>query len=244
MITESLLIIIPARYASTRFPGKPLADIHGKPMIQHVYERCMLARPSARILVATDDERIEQAVLGFGGEVMMTPAALASGSERAAWAARSIDADIVVNVQGDEPLLPADTISAALEPLHRDPAVQIGTAACPLHSFEEAKDPNTVKVVVDLRGRALYFSRSVVPHVRDSADSDIPWLRHIGIYAFRRDALLSFAALPPSRLEDLEKLEQLRALENGMIIGVGIAAEASQAVDTPEDIERVRAMLE
>ena len=241
MSAIDLLIVIPARYASTRFPGKPLADIHGKPMIQHVYERCVRSQQSARVLVATDDERIMQAVKDFGGEAMMTPNNLASGSERVAWVAKQIDAAIV----GDEPLLPDETINAALRPLLDDPAVDIGTVACPLTSLIEAANPNIVKVVTDPLGRALYFSRAPIPYIRDGIGAEEgPWLRHIGIYAFRREALLRFAALPVSRLEELEKLEQLRALEHGMRIGVGLVREGSLSVDTQEDLERVRAIME
>jgi 3-deoxy-manno-octulosonate cytidylyltransferase (CMP-KDO synthetase) len=238
-----LLIIIPARYASTRFPGKPLADINGKPMVQHVYERCVAARPDAQVLVATDDVRIEHAVREFGGEAFMTPASLQSGSERAAWVARELGHGIVVNVQGDEPLLPAETLDAAIAPLLTDDEVDIGTAACVLDSPIELADPNIVKVVLDYRRRALYFSRAPIPHVRDGKSTASPYLRHVGIYAFRREALLRFADLPQGQLEVLEKLEQLRALEHGMRIGVGITSRVSQAVDTPADLERVKAML-
>jgi 3-deoxy-manno-octulosonate cytidylyltransferase (CMP-KDO synthetase) len=243
MTPTPLLIIIPARYASTRFPGKPLADIHGKPMVRHVYERCAQSRPDARVLVATDDERIERVVRDFGAEVVMTPASLQSGSERAAWVAREIACDIVVNVQGDEPLLPGETLDAAIAPLLNDADLDIGTAACALDSLPELVDPNIVKVVLDTRGRALYFSRAPIPHIRDAESAASPYLKHIGIYAFRRKALLRFAALPQSPLELLEKLEQLRALEHGMSIGVGITTQVSQAVDTPADLERVKAML-
>lgn len=242
MSTHALLIVIPARYASSRFPGKPLADIHGKPMIQHVYERCVAAQPHARVLVATDDVRIESAVRLFGGDVVMTPASLQSGSERAAWVARDLPHTIVVNVQGDEPLLPAETLDAAIAPLLADPGVDIGTAACVLDTPADVADPNVVKVVMDGRGRALYFSRAPIPHIRDADSAEAPWFRHVGIYAFRREALLRFASLPQGRLELLEKLEQLRALEHGMSIGVGITTQLSQAVDTPTDLERVRAM--
>jgi 3-deoxy-manno-octulosonate cytidylyltransferase (CMP-KDO synthetase) len=244
MTAPSLLIVIPARYASTRFPGKPLADICGKPMIQHVYERCLLTRPDARTLVATDDARIELAVREFGGEVMMTPVELASGSERAAWIARDIKTDIIVNVQGDEPLLPAETLEAAITALTRTPAIDIGTAACLMTDEAAAHDANVVKVVTDSQGNALYFSRSAIPRYRAGMVNKPSWLRHVGVYAFRRHALLHFASLPTGALEIAESLEQLRALEYGMHIGVGLTSAISLSVDTPEDLARIVAMMD
>lgn len=244
MSTPSVLVVIPARYASTRFPGKPLADLHGKPMIQHVWERCVASPLVGRVLVATDDERIADAVRAFGGACVMTPEDLASGSERVAWVAARETADIVVNVQGDEPLLPPATIAAVIEPLLRDAGIDIGTAACPLPEAEAAGNPNVVKVVLMANGRALYFSRARVPHVRDGEPWSGPWLKHIGIYAFRSAALARFAALPAGVLEQYEKLEQLRALEHGMSIHVALVAHDSQAVDTPSDLDVVRALME
>jgi len=213
-------------------------------MIQHVHERCTRAAPETRVIVATDDERIEAAVRAFGGEVMMTPTDLRSGSERVAWVASSVQADLIVNVQGDEPLLPGETLHAALRPLHDDASVDIGTAACALNSMDEARNPDIVKVVTDQRGRALYFSRAPIPYYRATAEEPPRMLRHIGLYAFRREALLRFASLPEGRLEGIEMLEQLRALEYGMCIGVTIVSTHSQAVDTPEDLETVRAMTD
>ncbi len=244
MSEPSVLVVIPARYASTRFPGKPLADLHGKPMIQHVWERCVASPGVERVLVATDDERIADAVRAFGGTCVMTPADLASGSERVAWVAAREQADIVVNVQGDEPLLPLDTIGAVIAPMLKNAGIDIGTAACPLPDAEAAMNPNVVKAVVAANGRALYFSRACVPHVRDGADATGPWLKHIGIYAFRAAALARFAALPAGVLEQQEKLEQLRALEHGMSIHVALVAHDSQAVDTPSDLDVVRALME
>jgi 3-deoxy-manno-octulosonate cytidylyltransferase (CMP-KDO synthetase) len=249
----AIVAIIPARFASTRFPGKPLSDIHGKPMVRHVYERVKAARRIERVLVATDDDRIASAVAAFGGEVVMTSPDHVSGTDRIAEAARGLDAEIVVNVQGDEPMLEPSAIDAAVEPLLADKTVDIATLSLPMGGVDEMLEPSVVKVVADQRGRALYFSRSPVPFVRkgdslrDSAAAAVAEglaRKHVGVYAFRRAALERFVSLPPSPLERAESLEQLRALENGMTIAVvALAGTAGVAVDTPEDLERVRALL-
>lgn len=249
---SNTIIVIPARYASTRFPGKPLALIAGKSMIRRVWERCAAARLDARIIVATDDERIASEVASFGGEAMMTPSELASGSERMAWVAERMEGEVFINVQGDEPLLPPSTIDATAEALTRSDA-DIATAATPLRDPAAFFNPNVVKLVTDAAGNALYFSRAAIPHDRDGAaagthagngfSDDGVYLKHIGIYAFRREALRRFAALPPGRLEQLEKLEQLRALEHGMRIRVALVPADSQAVDTPEDLRTVEDLL-
>ncbi|MDX9759804.1 MAG: 3-deoxy-manno-octulosonate cytidylyltransferase [Bacteroidota bacterium] len=243
------VIVIPARYASTRFPGKPLASIAGMPMIQHVWERCGRVRTPARLLVATDDARIARVVTDFGGEAMMTPPELASGSERVAWIAERIPGEMFVNVQGDEPLLPPDTVDAVVRAL-RESGADITTAACPLHDSDHIANPNVVKLVTDAAGNALYFSRAGIPFDRDGTDANgnhaLPsgvYRKHIGIYAFRRAALLRFAALPAGRLEQHEKLEQLRALEHGMRIHVVDVPTDSQAVDTPADVALVEALM-
>ncbi len=251
----AIVAIIPARFGSTRLPGKPLSDINGKPMIQHVYERVRHARGLERVLVATDDERIATAVRGFGGEAVMTSPHHQTGSDRLAEAVRATDAEIVVNVQGDEPMLDPRAIEAALLPLLRDPQLQMSTLSLPLTSAEEMLSPSVVKVVADARGDALYFSRSPIPFVRLSGSTDPRAAaeqavarglcrKHVGLYVYRREALLRFAALPPSPLEQAEGLEQLRALGHGIRIRVVAAeGEAGVAVDTQEDLERVRALM-
>ncbi len=251
----AIVAIIPARYASTRLPGKPLSDIHGRTMVERVYERARAARSVDRVLVATDDERIAAAVRGFGGEAVMTSPAHATGTDRLAEAARGTDAEIVVNVQGDEPMLDPAWADAAAGALLADPGLPMATLSLPLRSVDEMMAPSVVKVVTDARGDALYFSRSPVPHVRLGAGTDLRAAalaavarglarKHVGLYAYRREALLRFASLPPSALEEAEGLEQLRALAHGMRIRVvSVEGEGGVAVDTPEDLERVRALL-
>jgi 3-deoxy-manno-octulosonate cytidylyltransferase (CMP-KDO synthetase) len=250
-----VVAIIPARFGATRLPGKPLADIHGRPLIQHVYERARRARGVLRVLVATDDTRIEEAVRRFGGEAVMTSPRHASGTDRIAEAVAATDAGVVVNVQGDEPLLDPAAIEAAVEPLLRDPELPIATLSVPIRDVEEMLEPSVVKVVCDDHGDALYFSRSPIPFVRQGAELDLRGAaaeavarglarRHLGLYAYRREALRRFAALPPSPLELAEGLEQLRALQHGLRIRVvAFEGEAGVAVDTPQDLERVRALL-
>jgi 3-deoxy-manno-octulosonate cytidylyltransferase (CMP-KDO synthetase) len=250
----AIVAIIPARFGSTRLPGKPLSDIHGKPMIQHVHERVLRARGLDRVLVATDDERIAAAVRGFGGEAVMTSTAHATGTDRLAEAVVRTEATIVVNVQGDEPLVDPTGIEAALRPLREDPALPMSTLSLPLTDVEEMLSPAVVKVVANANGDALYFSRSPIPHVRQrgtdprgaAADAVRRSLarKHVGLYVYRREALLRLASLPPSLLEEAEGLEQLRALHDGMTIRVvPVEGESGLAVDTPQDLERVRALL-
>jgi 3-deoxy-manno-octulosonate cytidylyltransferase (CMP-KDO synthetase) len=247
--------MIPARFGSTRLPGKPLSDILGKPMIQHVYERASQARSIDRLLVATDDERIAAAVSAFGGEVVMTSLAHVSGTDRLAEVVRTVDASIVVNVQGDEPLLDPEGIDTAVAAMTCDPAVAMATLSLPLTDPEEMMSPGVVKVVVDHAGDALYFSRSPIPFLRSAAGGLSEGARaavaqgiarkHVGLYVFRREALERFASLPPSPLEQAEGLEQLRALHHGIKIRVAPmrARREGVAVDTPEDLERVRALM-
>lgn len=247
--------IIPARYGSTRLPGKPLSDIHGKTLIERVYVRARAARSLDRLLVATDDERIATAVRGFGGEAVLTSPKHRTGTDRLAEAVGSTDAEIVVNVQGDEPLLDPAGIDAAVDALLSDPGLPISTVSVPIESEEEMLLPSVVKVVTDQRGDALYFSRALIPHTRlaDSAAARECAAatvarglarKHVGLYAYRREALLRFASLPPSPLEEAEGLEQLRALHHGMRIRVvAVDGESGLAVDTPEDLERVRELL-
>jgi 3-deoxy-manno-octulosonate cytidylyltransferase (CMP-KDO synthetase) len=237
---SQVVAIVPARYESTRLPGKPLALIDGKPMIQHVYERTRAVDLVERVLVATDDARIAAVVRDFGGHVVMTSAAHQSGTDRIAEVAATIDAEIVVNVQGDLPFLDADTLGAAIALMHEDTALPMATVKTPIADAVEMANPNVVKVVTDRDGYALYFSRSPLPHWRAPAAGVLAY-KHIGLYAYRRDFLLTFAHLAPTPLERAEMLEQLRALEWGFRIRVAETPTAGLEVDTPEDLERARA---
>jgi 3-deoxy-manno-octulosonate cytidylyltransferase (CMP-KDO synthetase) len=238
--------IIPARFASSRFPGKPLHPIAGKPLLQHVIERCQLAKSLSEVVVATDDERIFALAAKFC-RAEMTRSDHPSGSDRIAEVAARTDCEAVVNIQGDEPLMdPAviDQVAAALADS------EMSTAATPIHSVEEWESPNAVKVVTDLAGRALYFSRRPIPYLRDLADQPVaaqmaafPMLKHLGIYGYRRETLLRLVRCPPSPLEQAEKLEQLRALENGLAIAVVRVAYDSVGVDVPADVGRVERLL-
>jgi 3-deoxy-manno-octulosonate cytidylyltransferase (CMP-KDO synthetase) len=251
----AIVAIIPARFASTRLPGKPLSDIHGKTMIERVWERVRTAALVERVVVATDDERIAAVVRGFGGEAVLTSPEHTTGTDRLAEAARSIPADLIVNVQGDEPMLDPAGIDRAAGALLEDGSLPMATLSLPLRSIEEMLAPSVVKVVTDADGNALYFSRSPIPHVRIGASADLRAAaeaavarslarKHVGLYAYRREALLRFASLPPAPLEEAEGLEQLRALHHGMRIRVvPTDGEGGVAVDTPEDLERVRALL-
>jgi 3-deoxy-manno-octulosonate cytidylyltransferase (CMP-KDO synthetase) len=246
--------IIPARLASTRLPGKPLADIHGQPMIRRVYERVRLARRIPRVLVATDDESIAAVVRAAGGEAVMTSSAHRSGTDRLAEAARGLDADVVLNVQGDEPLVDPGQLDAMAAAMESDPSIALGTLAVPLRTIDDMLSPAVVKVTVDARGDALYFSRSPLPCVRvqpwDAHESARQAIerglarRHLGVYAYRRETLLAFAGWPEAPLEAAEGLEQLRALHHGVRIRVvDVEGDGGVAVDTPEDLERVRRLL-
>ena len=234
-------IIIPARLASTRLPRKLLLAETGKPLIQHTYESARRATRPAGVCVATDHQDIFDAVRAFGGQVEMTRPDAASGTDRVAEVARRlIDADIIVNVQGDEPDIAGRSIDLAVELRQRNPAAVMSTLATPIRSRRQLEDPACVKVVFDPNGRAMYFSRSVIPHPRDWDDSlltdDPPrFFQHVGLYAYRRDFLLKLAELPPSGLEKIEKLEQLRVLEAGYSILVGVVDEPTFGIDTPED---------
>jgi 3-deoxy-manno-octulosonate cytidylyltransferase (CMP-KDO synthetase) len=234
-------IIIPARFESSRLPGKPLLRQTGKYLIQHVYERACRAKCAERVLVATDDPRIVAAVMSFGGNAVMTRRDHASGTDRVAEAARHLQADIIVNLQGDEPGVEPDDIDLLAGLLARDADAEMATLAAPFNRLEDWRDPNRVKVVCDERGRALYFSRSPIPFVRDQqpdfAARPPCFLQHLGLYAFRRDFLFRLAAEPPSMLEKMEKLEQLRALAMGASIAVGNVEQASVGVDTLADYE-------
>jgi 3-deoxy-manno-octulosonate cytidylyltransferase (CMP-KDO synthetase) len=231
------LIVIPARYGSTRFPGKPLAMIQGMSMIQRVYHQCILSQAHA-VLVATDDERIFDHVRSFGGQVIMTSSAHSSGTDRCAEAARNCDIefDLVVNVQGDEPFIDPVQIDQVIDVLLSKNA-SIATLAVPIHAQDELHDANRVKVVMSRDLRCLYFSRSAIPHDRDK--TGVHAYRHLGIYGFRREVLQEITRLEPSSLEKAEALEQLRWLENGYEIYAGITDNAALSVDVPEDINRL-----
>jgi 3-deoxy-manno-octulosonate cytidylyltransferase (CMP-KDO synthetase) len=239
----SVVAIIPARYGSTRLPGKPLASIGGKPMIQRVYESVSKAPGLDRILVATDDRRIERVVKEFGGNVVMTSRRHASGTDRLAEVARRLKADLLVNVQGDLPFIGARTIVRAVRPMRTDPAIPMSTVCTPIYDEREWRNPNVVKVLTDCGGFALYFSRAPIPYARNGAG--IPraegnrrvWgYRHLGLYVYRREFLLKFARLRPTALERSERLEQLRALQHGYRIYVAQVDERSVEVDTPADL--------
>jgi 3-deoxy-manno-octulosonate cytidylyltransferase (CMP-KDO synthetase) len=231
---------IPARYGATRLPGKPLLPIHGRPMIEHVYTRVARARGLARVVVLTDDERIARAVEAFGGEWEMTPDDCASGTDRIAFAARNWNVAAVINIQGDEPLIDPEAVSRVAEHLAAHPDDPMVTLATPAQA-DELGNPNVVKVALAVDGAALYFSRSLIPYPRNE-DGAAP-LKHLGIYGYRKDALLRLAGLPPTPLERSESLEQLRALENGMRIRVLVVEKGSVGVDTAEDLERVERLL-
>jgi 3-deoxy-manno-octulosonate cytidylyltransferase (CMP-KDO synthetase) len=234
-------IVIPARYKSSRLPGKPLLKVTGKYLVQHVYERACRAKCASQVIVATDDPRIVAAVTSFGGNVVMTSRQHPSGTDRVAEVARGLDADVIVNVQGDEPLINPASIDLLPELLVADPEARLATLAVPLKSVESYQSPNVVKVVRDENGRALYFSRSPIPMVRDgqpdfSANPQL-FLQHLGLYAYRREALLELASLPPTDLEQTEKLEQLRVLAMGWRIQVGVISHAGRGVDTSDDYD-------
>ncbi|MBN1490568.1 MAG: 3-deoxy-manno-octulosonate cytidylyltransferase [Phycisphaerae bacterium] len=236
----SVVAIIPARYASTRFPGKPLARATGKTLIQHVYERVRQARLLDGVVVATDDERIAAAVREFGGEAVMTRPDHASGTDRIAEVAATLSAELVLNVQGDEPEIEPAYLDQLVELMRLRPDASMATLACPFPADADPTEPSAVKLVIDRHGYALYFSRSLIPYLRDPGKTGEPaggWLLHLGVYAYRRGFLLSYADLAPSRLEQAEKLEQLRALENGHRIVVGLVEHASLGIDTPEEYE-------
>ncbi len=236
-----VLGVIPARYRSTRFPGKPLALIAGKPMIQWVYERAKRARLLDEVFVATDDVRIEKAVRGFGGKVVMTSARHRSGTDRVAEVARKTQAALVVNIQGDEPLIQPQAIDDAVRALTKDEKCDISTLAAPAGP-EALLDPDVVKTVCDRSGLALYFSRGAIPYPREGAGRQV--LQHIGLYAYRREALQRLSRMAPSRLEKIEKLEQLRALENGLKIKVITISNGWPSVDRPEDVKKVKRLME
>lgn len=253
----SAIVVIPARYASTRFPGKPLALLKGMPLIQHVYQNSLNARLASEVIVATDSETIFETVMSFGGKAVITSPDHQSGTDRIAEVAAAMNCDIMVNVQGDEPLIRPEMIDAVISVLD-DNRASLGTLAIPIRDSREIFDPNVVKVVFDAEGFAWYFSRAPIPYHRDEwndplaqsremrAKSDLvvrDCFKHVGIYSYRRDVLLKLSSLPPARLELIEKLEQLRAIENGFRIKVRETSFETIGVDTPQDLERVEQCL-
>ena len=235
--------IIPARWASTRFPGKPLVKLRGQPLVQHVWERANRAKSVDRVIVATDDMRIAEAAFGFGAEVALTSPRHPTGTDRLAEVARKLkSSSIILNVQGDEPDIAPSTIDRLAKALQDDPSLGMVTAANPITAAADIRNPNVVKVVTDLAGRALYFSRSVIPHDRDGRGG-IKYFRHQGIYGYRRKVLLDFVKWKPTPLEQAEKLEQLRALEHGVSIGVIIVRRGSVGVDVPSDLAKAARAL-
>ena len=245
-MVSKVLAVIPARYGSTRLPGKVLADLAGKPLVWHVYNRASQAALVDETLVATDDRRVVDALEPLGVRVLLTRADHATGTDRLAEVARQCPADILVNVQGDEPLIDPGTIDAAIGPLLANPCVPMCTVRHRIHDPRRIADSNVVKVVCDAAGRALYFSRSPIPHVRDAAspfDGEGLYWQHVGLYAYRREFLLHFASLPQTLLEKAEKLEQLRALEHGFPIAVVDTEHESLGVDTLADLQWVRRQI-
>lgn len=238
----SCLIVIPARYASTRFPGKPLHLIAGKPLVRHVWERCRRAGLASGVVIATDDERIAEAARGFGAEVAMTRSDHPSGTDRLAEVAgQRPDATHFLNVQGDEPLVNPGLLDTMIAALRDTPGLPMITAASPLAEGPEIENPNIVKVVLTTTGDALYFSRSRIPYARNPPA--LPCHRHLGVYGYSRDFLLRFVTWQPSPLETTESLEQLRALENGARLRVVITTDESPGVDTPEQALEVERRL-
>jgi 3-deoxy-manno-octulosonate cytidylyltransferase (CMP-KDO synthetase) len=248
--------VIPARYGSTRFEGKPLADILGKPMIQRAYEGVLQSKLVEEVIVATDDQRIMDVVKSFGGKAVMTSLTHFTGTDRVAEVARKLKSDIIVNVQGDEPLIKGDIIDKAIRPLLTDDTLQLSTLMARIEEVRDWLNPHIVKVVADQQDFALYFSRSPIPFPRElqigrlesnpfGTNRPLPKrvFKHIGVYVFRRKFLLQFSKMKPTPLEKLEKLEQLRALENGHRIKVNVVEYEPICVDTPEDIQKIEALL-
>jgi 3-deoxy-manno-octulosonate cytidylyltransferase (CMP-KDO synthetase) len=245
MTAGKVVVVIPARYGSTRLPGKPLVLLAGKPMIQRVYERAKLAQRVDRVIVATDDERIVKAVEGFGGEARMTRSEHRTGTERVAEVAAREEGDVFVNVQGDEPLLDPQAIDVAVNSLLEEPQAGISTVATPIKTPGDIMDPNVVKTVLDFDGNAIYFSRAPIPWVRDRASKiQVRHLKHLGLYVFQREALLEYPTLPEGELERIEQLEQLRWMENGWKIRVAEVEHDAVSVDVQEDVARVEKLLQ
>ncbi len=245
MSDPKVIVVIPARYASTRLPGKPLVPLAGKPMVQHVYERAKRAQTVHRVMVATDDQRIMDAVTAFGGEARMTRSDHRTGTERIAEVAVHEAGDVFDNVQGEEPLIDPVAIDTAVGALLEEPPAQISTVATLIRHAGDIMDPNVVKTVLDFDGNALYFSRAPIPWIRDTQQKvHVNYWKHLGLYVFQREALMEFPTLPQGELEKIEQLEQLRWLENGWKIRVAEVAHDAVSVDVPEDVARVEKLME
>jgi 3-deoxy-manno-octulosonate cytidylyltransferase (CMP-KDO synthetase) len=245
MSSGKVVVVIPARYGSTRLPGKPLVSLNGQPMIQRVYERAKSARRVDRVIVATDDDRIVKAVTSFGGEARMTRPDHRTGTERVAEVAAHVEGEVFVNVQGDEPLLDPSAVDTAVAALLEEPQAAVATVATPIKVPADIMDPNVVKVVLDFDDNALYFSRAPIPWVRDTGSAiQVRHLKHLGLYVFQREALLEYPTLPQGELERIEQLEQLRWLENGSKIRVAEVEHDAISVDVPEDVARVEKLLQ
>ncbi len=245
MSDPKVCVVIPSRYGSTRLPGKPLVQLAGKPMVQHVYERAKRAQTVHRVIVATDDQRIMDAVAAFGGEARMTRSDHRTGTERIAEVAVHEPGDVFVNVQGDEPLIDPVAIDTAVGVLLEEPQAQVSTVATPIRHAGDIMDPNVVKTVLDFDGNALYFSRAPIPWIRDTQQKvHVNYWKHLGLYVFQREALLEFPTLPQGELERIEQLEQLRWLENGWKIRVAEVVHDAVSVDVPEDVARVEKLMQ
>jgi 3-deoxy-manno-octulosonate cytidylyltransferase (CMP-KDO synthetase) len=243
-VPTRILGVIPARFASSRFPGKALATLAGKPILQHVYERASQARYLSKVIIATDDDRIAKTARSFGAQVQMTRPDHLSGTDRVAEVASSDHAQVIVNIQGDEPLIDPAAIDAAALALLDDPDLSMATLKKRIEISAEIDNPNVVKVVSNLAGDAVYFSRCAIPFQRDGMPGGIVHYKHIGLYVYRREFLLAYSGLPVGPLEQAERLEQLRAIENGYRIRVVETEYESLGVDTPEDLERLAALFE
>jgi 3-deoxy-manno-octulosonate cytidylyltransferase (CMP-KDO synthetase) len=245
MNAPKVVVVIPARYGSTRLPGKPLISLAGKTMIQRVYERAKLAKRADQVIVATDDQRIVKAVQEFGGEARLTRADHRTGTERVAEVAAHVEGGVFVNAQGDEPLMDPAAIDTAIEALLEDPPAAIATVATLVKTVSDVMDPNVVKTVLDFDGYALYFSRAPIPWIRDTASNVfVKYWKHLGLYVFQRDALLEYPTLPQGDLERIEQLEQLRWMENGWKIRVAEVEHDAVSVDVLEDVARVEKLLQ
>lgn len=243
-MTKEVIVIIPARYSSRRLPGKPLVNLGGKPLIQRVFERALHIKNATEVIIVTDSHLVESAAKTFHASVMMSPSNISSGSERVGFVAKKLNAEIIVNLQGDEPFISTEAIDEAILVLKNDPLINISTVACPLKSEDEWHNPSVVKVLVDTEMNAIYFSRSAIPFFRDEKFHPLhQLLRHIGVYVFRKEFLMKFLEWEQTPLEKIEKLEQLRILEKGYKIRVIKTEKNSLGVDTPEDVAYIEELI-